>query len=125
MTSSDDLSRAITFLRGERSQAEVARRAGIDPAVWSLYERGQRQPRAKNLERILRGLGCTRLELEETRWRIRRYRLMYEGDPQRRPSLEDNEIEKELRDAVGQLSRALERALIVLARRSLPEKDQQ
>jgi transcriptional regulator with XRE-family HTH domain len=70
-----DLARAIRFLRGERTQAEVAEAAGLDAAIWSLYETGRRQPREGNLARIVRSLGCTRRELEEVVWRFRRQRL--------------------------------------------------
>lgn len=76
--SSKDLGLAIAHLRGERTQAEVAKRAGIDPPTWSLYEAGKRRPREQSLEKVLRGLLCSRLELEETTWRMRRQRLVSE-----------------------------------------------
>lgn len=71
-----ELGRAIAFLRGSRSQVEAAQRASLDPATWSHYESGRRLPRSGNLEKVLRGLGCTRLQLEETAWRFRRQRLV-------------------------------------------------
>lgn len=78
--SGKDLGRAIASLRGERAQAQVARRAGIDRTSWSLYEAGKRRPGERSLAKILKGLGSTRLELEEIAWEYRRHRLLGEGD---------------------------------------------
>lgn len=78
--SGKDLGRAIASLRGERAQAEVARRGGIDRTSWSLYEAGKRRPGERSLAKILKGLGSTRLELEEIAWEYRRHRLLGEGD---------------------------------------------
>lgn len=80
----NDLGTAIAYLRDRRSQAEVAEQAGIDRTTWSLYEAGKRRPRAENLEKVLAGLGCSRLELEEMAWRFRRQRLLYEERLRRR-----------------------------------------
>lgn len=74
-TDDEDLGRAIAYLRAERTQAEVAKRAGLDPATWSLYEAGRRRPRPPTTLRILRGLGATRLELEEVASQFRRARF--------------------------------------------------
>ena len=76
MLEAEDLGNAIADLRGRRTQAEVARRGGIRRATWSLYETGKRRPREANLTKVLRGLGCTRLQLEEAAWRLRRRRLL-------------------------------------------------
>ena len=46
------------------SQAELARRAGLDPSVLSAYARGRRQPSVAALGRVARGAG---LELELVR----------------------------------------------------------
>lgn len=78
MAGSRELGLAIAYLRGDRTQTEVAQEAGINPATWSLYEAGRRQPREASLERVLKGLGCTRLELETTAWHLRRARLHLE-----------------------------------------------
>ena len=80
----NDLGAAITYLRDKRSQAEVAEQGGIDRTTWSLYEAGKRRPREENLEKVLTGLGCTRLELEEMAWRFRRQRLLYQERLRRR-----------------------------------------
>jgi len=74
-TEATDLARAIRLLRGERTQAAVAEVAGLDPGIWSQYETGRRRPREKNLARIVAALGCSRLELEEAVWQLRRQRL--------------------------------------------------
>jgi len=70
-----DLGRAIRRLRGERTQAALCEQAGLNRAAWSLYETGQRRPREGNLARIVAALGCSRLELEEAVWQLRRQRL--------------------------------------------------
>jgi transcriptional regulator with XRE-family HTH domain len=67
-----EFGRAIAYLRGGRTQAEVSERAGIDPGTWSQYETGRRRPRARNLARILNGLQRTRADLEEAIWQLRR-----------------------------------------------------
>lgn len=79
--SAEDLGRAITYLRGDRTQAAVAKSAGLTAATWSLYEAGRRKPRSENLAKVLRGLSCTQLELEETTWRFRRRRLLAQLSP--------------------------------------------
>jgi transcriptional regulator with XRE-family HTH domain len=84
MDQMNEIGRAIAYLRGGTSQAEAARQAGIHRASWSLYEAGKRIPREQTIERIVKGLGCSRLELEETVWRIRRERLLYEERLRRR-----------------------------------------
>ena len=35
----------LRFLRGSKTQAEVAKRIGITPSSWAMYERGERVPR--------------------------------------------------------------------------------
>jgi transcriptional regulator with XRE-family HTH domain len=72
----NDLGRAIAHLRGARTQAEVSERADLDPGTWSQYETGRRVPRARNLARILHGLGCTRREFEEARLIYLRQRVL-------------------------------------------------
>ena len=74
-----DLGRAMRRLRAERPQAQVARRGGVRRATWSLWEKGHRAPRERSLERIVRGLGCTRLQLEEMAWQCHKERLS--GEP--------------------------------------------
>ena len=84
MTSPEDLGKAIAHLRGDRTQAEVARLAGLDPTTWSFYETGRRRPKEANFEKLLRGLGCERIELEAMAWEIRKRRLLEEQDAARR-----------------------------------------
>jgi transcriptional regulator with XRE-family HTH domain len=67
--------RAIASLRAGRKQEEVAEIGGIDPGSWSLFETGRRRPKQANIEKIARGLGCSRLELEELTWQFRRQQL--------------------------------------------------
>ena len=63
MVSKRDVAIALKQLRGSRSQAAVARAAGIDATVWNLYEKGQRLPREKSYPKIAEGLGCTVYQL--------------------------------------------------------------
>lgn len=81
MTPTDprELGQAIAALRGQQSQAEAARRAGMSRGAWSLYELGRRRPREANLERILLGLNRTREELEEAVCKVHRWRLVEEA----------------------------------------------
>lgn len=71
----EGLGQAIRALRGERTQREVATSAGLDATTWSFYETGRRQPGAANLEKVLKGLGVPRLELEALAWEHRRREL--------------------------------------------------
>jgi transcriptional regulator with XRE-family HTH domain len=74
-----ELGEAIAMLRGRQSQAHVSRRAGMSRASWSLYEQGRRRPREGNLEKILRGLGCTREQLDDAIWKVHRRSLVTEA----------------------------------------------
>lgn len=73
------LGRAIACFRGDRTQAALSEAVGLHPTVWSLYEKGRRLPTERNLLRILRALGCTRLDLEDAAWRFRRQWLADEA----------------------------------------------
>jgi transcriptional regulator with XRE-family HTH domain len=71
-----DLARAITKLRGERSQKELAEKAGFDSSTWSVYEKGDRLPRHQDrFVQIARGLGCTLERLDEVIWECRNERV--------------------------------------------------
>lgn len=59
-----EVGKAIAKLRGSRTRREVARKAGIKPAAWSVHERARRQIRPRTLGKILKGLGCTLEQLE-------------------------------------------------------------
>lgn len=116
-----DLGRAIAFIRGHRHQTEVAAQAGISSATWSLYEAGRRRPSEPLLKRICKGLGCSRLELEETWWRLRRHRLLREHSPEAGLDAEDplfapDPVLLELRVLFVQIAPFLAKALLILAR---------
>ena len=72
----DDAGTALAFLRGSRSQSEVARRAGVSRSSLSLYERGTRRPRERNLAKLLEVVGATREELAAMVWKIHRGRVL-------------------------------------------------
>lgn len=51
------------------TQAEVAARAGLEPAAVSHYETGEREPSLANLELLIGALGCDAGELVKQRRR--------------------------------------------------------
>lgn len=64
MLRNQDVGRAIRQLRGERTQAELARRAGVTRQTWNAYENGRRMPSASNWPRILEALDAEEPELD-------------------------------------------------------------
>jgi transcriptional regulator with XRE-family HTH domain len=134
-TADNDLGRAIAMLRGSRTQAAVSEAAEIDPGTWSEYETGRRRPRERNLARMVRGLGCSRLELEEAVWQLRRQRLLGSASPagargdapgevlrfaeRGAPAPAPDAFRRELRAILGRLVAVLEDlfVLLVTARR--------
>ena len=42
---SESIREKLIFLRGERTQSEVAREIGISPSAYAMYENGTRIPR--------------------------------------------------------------------------------
>lgn len=75
------IARALVRLRGDRSRAEVARKAGVDEAAWKHYESGRRSFTPEQRVPLARGLGVTVYELEHTLWRERAAELRkLEGD---------------------------------------------
>ena len=67
-------------LRG-RSQASVAREAGIGNSQLSKYERGKELPRLDSLEKVLTALGVGYLELFHALKRIDRTAAHLGGEP--------------------------------------------
>ena len=59
------LSRTIKALRGQRTQREVANKAGIPTSTWCKIEQGRQLPRDTTFERIADALGCTVGQLEQ------------------------------------------------------------
>ena len=82
MQADNDLGQAIALLRGARSQVEVSRKGRISSTTWNLYEKGHRKPTKANFQKILNGLGCSRLQFEEVRWRLIHQRLLREETAQ-------------------------------------------
>lgn len=79
MLSNQDVGTAIGRLRGERSQLEVARRAGINRSSWSSYENGRRMPKEDTYARIAHGLECSEEELDRAVLRAWGERLDRQG----------------------------------------------
>ena len=73
------LGEALVRLRGHRSQRQVAKRAGVPTGTWCQWEKGKRQPRDSQIEKILIGLGCTFDDLTLTIWRIQTERFKLRG----------------------------------------------
>ncbi len=67
---------ALTELRGERTQREIARAAGIHQSAWSCYEAGKRLPREDQRQQIFAALGCTPEDFELALWRVLSKRLL-------------------------------------------------
>lgn len=81
MSKTPEFGNAIRRLRGDRSQAEIAKRAGIDPSLWSSYEKGRHYPRTRErFEQIAKGLGCTYDRLREVESEERR-KLVEQQNP--------------------------------------------
>ena len=82
-----DLASAIKKLRGDRTQKEVAKKAGFDSSTWSVHEKGKRLPRDQDrFEQIARGLGCTIERLDEVTWECRNERIGEEQAKAARPA---------------------------------------
>lgn len=61
----EDLGTAMTTLRGEKTQKDCAKRAGLDRPNWNQYEKGNLFPKADNIERIAQGLGVEVVDFAE------------------------------------------------------------
>ncbi len=79
MFGKEDLGRAIKKLRGPRTQKECADIAGISPSAWSIYEGGDRMPRADMFAKLSLGLGVEPQVLEEAAWGERNQRVAVEN----------------------------------------------
>ena len=89
MFGKEDLGRAIKKLRGSRTQKECADVASISPSAWSIYEGGDRMPRAAMFAKLSRGLGVDPKVLEEAAWAERNQRVATgstEGQPAAAPA---------------------------------------
>lgn len=69
---------ALTLLRGNRPQLEMAQACGISVSCWSLYESGRRKLRTARLPLALAALGSSLQDYELLVLQIRQYRLMRE-----------------------------------------------
>lgn len=75
MLEASDVGRAMERLRGDRTQREVAKRAGVNRSSWSSYEAGRRMPGADTWTRIVRGLDCSQEDFDRAVLRAWRERL--------------------------------------------------
>lgn len=64
MLRNEDVGEAIRQLRGERSQGELARSAGVTRQAWNAYENGRRLPAPETWPRVLDALGTAEVELD-------------------------------------------------------------
>ncbi|HEX2253710.1 MAG TPA: helix-turn-helix transcriptional regulator [Thermoanaerobaculia bacterium] len=108
MITAADVGRAMERLRGDRTQREVARRAGIHRTTWSSYESGSRLPSRRSQEKIANGLGRTLDDLDRAILQECERRLAPDApEPERPPPSEDLHrlyyLLDQLRDVVGRL----------------------
>ena len=75
MLEASDVGTAMERLRGDRTQREVARRAGVNRSSWSSYEAGRRMPGAETWRRIVHGLECSQEDFDRAVLRAWRERL--------------------------------------------------
>lgn len=61
----EDVGAAIATLRGEKTQKDCARKAGMERSSWNQYEKGRSFPQLQTIERIAHGLGVEVVELTE------------------------------------------------------------
>ncbi len=73
------LGEALIRLRGSRPQRLIARLAGVPTGTWCQWEKGKRQPRDSQIEKILEGLDCTMDDLLFEIWRIQTERFKVRG----------------------------------------------
>ena len=59
-------SQTLKHLRANRDVDAVAELAGVSPEIWEQWETGEQVPPPQNAAGILRGLGCTEDEFEQT-----------------------------------------------------------
>lgn len=129
MLSNQDVGTAIGRLRGDRSQLEVARRAGINRSSWSSYENGRRMPKEETYSRIARGLECSEEELDRAVLRAWEERLDHqESDEETAPSAGGGEVPgpgvtlsaREVLDLAAHVENLSDLARRALRRRGVP-----
>jgi transcriptional regulator with XRE-family HTH domain len=113
------LGEAIRRLRGKRSQAGLARAAGLTPSCWSEYERGKRIPRRKQMDRVLEALGCSSETFERELRSVAERRDDSGGEGPFRAA-EDlvKDIDRELREVEHEIDRMENRRKLFLLLRS-------
>lgn len=119
MFGKEDLGRAIKKLRGSRTQKECAEVAVVSPSAWSIYEGGDRMPRAAMFAKLARGLGVDPKALEEAAWAERNQRVANgnaEGQPAAVPAAREP-----LRRAVSEHTQAIAHHLHELFLLILPQ----
>ena len=118
MFGKEDLGRAIKKLRGSRTQKECAEVASVSPSAWSIYEGGDRMPRAAMFVKLACGLGVDPKVLEEAAWAERNQRVAdgsAEGQPATAP------VREPLRRAVSEHTQAIAHHLHELFLLILPQ----
>lgn len=109
MDQNESLGKTLRYLRGQRSQAEVARKAKVSAAALSEYERGRRAPRKKTLARLAGALEVSVDDLHGLELEVRAGKLSLEKDEDVfRHHIRELELEKmsnpEIRDVWEDLS---------------------
>jgi transcriptional regulator with XRE-family HTH domain len=120
MFGKEDLGRAIKKLRGSRTQKECAEVASVSPSAWSIYEGGDRMPRATMFAKLARGLGVDPKVLEEAAWAERNQRVAH-GSAEAQPAAVPAPAKEPLRRAVSEHTQAIAHHLHELFLLILPQ----
>ena len=64
MLRNEDIGNALRHLRGDRSQTDLAKQAGVNRQAWNAYESGRRLPAPDTWPRIMAALGVAEPELD-------------------------------------------------------------
>ncbi|MEM7483154.1 MAG: helix-turn-helix transcriptional regulator [Acidobacteriota bacterium] len=122
------LGKGLRRLRGERRQKDLARDSGVPQGRFSEYERGAYTPSLKVLDRILRAMGATFLDLAvamevesvlpETRDRlVEQFDLLVpEDSPEEGPQWTGRHLESLMEDRLDEIRRSLAMSLRETAR---------
>jgi transcriptional regulator with XRE-family HTH domain len=110
----EDVARTLKRLRGGRTQALCARKAGINANAWSHYERAERMPTEETFAKIATGFGLTFRKLEEEVLESRDQRLREEEQAKAAPPppVEDP-YRRAVHEGAQNIAREFERLLLL------------
>jgi transcriptional regulator with XRE-family HTH domain len=114
-----DVARTMKRLRGGRTQAACARKAGINANAWSHYEQAQRMPSEENFAKIAIGLGVTLTKLEEEVLESRELRLREDEQAKAAPAASPprpvaDPFRQAVQEGVQKITHELERLFLLV-----------